>query len=284
MERGRKTPRRKEGEKTFASFFWKTEEEGGTERGAFSSSGAISASCRHQLLPLFSFSSADKTKASFCSKCSQLLSPTKATKKRREEKEGGGGGDGERVRRGRGWSPKRRSNPSLEGEEVSLRPSAIHPTQHSNQRRRINVQKIPSLTVKPGERGEKIKHQERRRRRRERNTFLPERENNSSAFPSEGETKGRGEETATEACQRGGGRYGGRKEVGHHQKEETKRRKVSLLPARRQTENRKRRKTKSWTCTLGIYRWLRMLAAIARNFSRSFRETEFSREMRSCGL
>ena len=45
------------------------------------------------------------------------------------------------MRRGRGWSPKRRSNPSLDGEEVSIRPSAIHPTQHSNQRRRINVQK-----------------------------------------------------------------------------------------------------------------------------------------------
>ncbi len=67
----------------------------------------------------------------------------------------------------------------------------------------------------------------------------------------------------------------------HHQKEETKRRTVSTASEK---TNRKRRKTKSWTCTLGIYRWLRMLAAIARIFSQSFRETEFSREMRSCGL
>ncbi len=84
------------------------------------------------------------------------------------------------------------------GRGRGLDPSVRH-SPHSA--RRINVQKIPSLTVKPGERGEKIKHQERRRRRRrrrrERNTFLPERENNSSAFPSDGETKGRrGEERA----------------------------------------------------------------------------------------
>ncbi len=67
----------------------------------------------------------------------------------------------------------------------------------------------------------------------------------------------------------------------HHQKEETKRRKVSTASEK---TNRKRRKTKSWTCTLGIYRWLRMLAAIARIFSRSFWATKYIREMRSCGL
>ncbi len=51
------------------------------------------------------------------------------------------------------------------GRGRGLDPSVRH-SPHSA--RRINVQKIPSLTVKPGERGEKIKHQERRRRRRTR--------------------------------------------------------------------------------------------------------------------